>query len=238
MKRILIFTICFLLFISCKKDGEVKKVEKVKVEEAKKISFEELKNNEEFKNIFTNILGEDYKEKLKKRNKQIEDNEFNVTYDEFNDEMKITDSKEKETDIVKIELYEKELKDDTNVNDYYIRGNITFNCVGNNYFRYRDIIVLTDNNKYIINDNYFNRDSERIDRKIHQWTKYKIDREKYEMLLDMSNSKNIKIRFTENDVNKDFELSEREKKIIEDMILHLEFNLALIQSIKEYQEKK
>lgn len=218
MKKVfLIFLSCFLIFGCYEKNGDVKKesLEKTNTNiDSKKITvaeYKEIKKEEKFQKIIENTMNE-YGLTKEIFTKTIDDvdEKINSETDDFNRERKITPIGEKKTDKIKIEAYEYDLKDNSYLDDFYIRGNITFSCVNNQYFSFDRIIVLTDENRYEIKGDVFSRDSNFENGKSYQNVKYVIDGDKQLMISDIANSKNVKIRFTKNDNNLDFTLSDEE----------------------------
>ena len=216
-KFLLLFFSCFLIFGCFEQNGDIKKetLEKTKSNNNdKKITVMEFQakiKEEKYEQIFKNTVQEFglSKEVFIKTINEV-DEKVNVETDNFNNEKKITALNEKITDKIKIEAYEFNLKDDSFLDDFYIRGNITFSCINNQYFSFDKIIILTDKNRYEIKGDVFSQDSKFEKGKSYQNVKYQIDREKQLMIIDIANSKNVKIRFTKNDNNLDFTLSDEE----------------------------
>lgn len=244
MKKILfLFFSCFLIFGCSEKNGDVKKesLKKETTEENKeklKLSeFKAIKNNEKTKKIINSVLN-DYGLDEESFNKLIysNDEKIDIVADEFNKENKITPIGEKKSDKIKIELYEYKFNDEDFVDEYYIRGNITFSCISNRYFSFDRIIVLTDKNRYEIKGNVFSQDSNFEKGKNYQNVKYVIDNDKQEMIFDIAHSKNVKIRFTKNDNNLDFVLSSEELeriKAMDDFIFYSFIMKAILKRVDE-----
>lgn len=244
-KFLLLIFSCFLIFGCFEQNGDVKK-ESLKKESSKenkkRIKFSEFKNPSEdnkdkMKEIWLQTLKE-YNLDKDSFKKLIDDNDekINIIADDFNKENKITPIGEKKTDKIKVELYESQLNDDDFVDEYYIRGNITFSCVSNRYFSFDRIIVLTDKNRYEIKGDVFSQDSDFEKGKSYQNVKYVIDNDKQEMIFDIAHSKNVRIRFTKNDNNLDFVLSNEELeriKIMDDFIFYSFVIKAILKKVNE-----
>ena len=182
-----------------------------KEKKLKMSEFKALKNDEKIKKVIEEVLNK-YGFDKETFEKAIDDNDekIDIKKDDFNKENKITPIGEKKSDKIKIELYEYQLNDDDFVSDYTIRGNITFSCVNNRYFSFDRIIVLTDKNRYEIKGDIFSQDSNFENGKSYQNVKYTIDSEKLNLIFDMAQSENVRIRFTKNDNNLDFSLGKEE----------------------------
>ena len=182
-----------------------------KEKKLKMSEFKALKNDEKIKKVIEEVLNK-YGFDKETFEKAIDDNDekIDIKKDDFNKENKITPIGEKKSDKIQIELYEYQLNDDDFVSDYTIRGNITFSCVNNRYFSFDRIIVLTDKNRYEIKGDIFSQDSNFENGKSYQNVKYTIDSEKLNLIFDMAQSENVRIRFTKNDNNLDFSLGKEE----------------------------
>ena len=236
MKKIFLIVLsCFLVFSCYEKNGEVKKESLEKeVTQEKKFKFADLsseKYENEAKKIFEEVLkndnmtGESFNKLIDEINKNV-----SVEVDDFNKEFKIIPNNEKITDKIKIEIYRYNYTDDDYINDYYVRGNITFTCINDDYFSFDKIIILTDRNRYEITGNVFAQNQERINGKSFHTVKYEIDSEKLGMIYDMAFSDKVKIRFTKNDNNLDFELSTEEKARVRTMadLFYTSYELMII----------
>lgn len=244
MKKILLlFFSCFLIFGCFEQNGDVKKeslkkeVNSKNKEKLKLSKFKTIKNEEKTKKVIDSVLN-DYGLDKESFNKLIDNNDekIDIVADEFNKENKITPIGEKKSDKIKIELYEYKFNDDDFVDEYYIRGNITFSCISNRYFSFDRIIVLTDKNRYEIKGDVFSQDSNFENGKSYQNVKYVIDNDKQEMIFDIAHSKNVKIRFTKNDNNLDFVLSSEELeriKTMDDFIFYSFIMEAILKRVDE-----
>ena len=237
MKKVfLIFLSCFLILGCVEKNGDVKKesLEKTNTNiDRKKITvaeYKEIKKEEKFQKIIENIMNE-YGLTKEIFTKTIDDvdEKINSETDDFNRERKITPIGEKKTDKIKIEAYEYDLKDNSYLDEFYIRGNIIFSCVNNQYFSFDRIIVLTEGD-------VFSQDSNFENGKSYQNVKYVIDGDKQLMISDIANSENVKIRFTKNDNNLDFTLSDEEIARIAVMNDYLICGLILKDIFNKVQE--
>ena len=228
-----------LFFIACvEKEGEVKKESIEKIETIsdknteKNITYKEIAENEDVRNFLGQYVTKEYD--------NIHDNRIDVIKDEFNNEMKFISLFEKKTDKIKLEIFESIITGDmiAKTNLYDTRGNISFICISKDgYFRFDKIILLTDKNRYIISGSVLSQDLDYENGKTIQTVKYVIDQEKYEMLEDMANSQRIRIRFTKNDNNKDFELSKEERQKIRDLYVIFNACIAMRDIFNEYLEK-
>nr|DAQ40900.1 MAG TPA: lipoprotein [Caudoviricetes sp.] len=223
MKKIFfIFLSCFLIFGCHENNGDVKKESLEKeVTQEKRIKFSDIssdKYKDKGKEIFEEVLKKD-NITPEIFNNMIDEivQKVSVETDEFNKEIKIIPNDEEITDKIKIEIYRYNYTDDDYINDYYVRGNITFTCINDDYFSFDKIIILTDRNRYEITGNVFAQNQERINGKSFHTIKYEIDADKLGMIYDMAFSDTIKIRFTKNDNNLDFEISDGEKSRIKTM---------------------
>lgn len=219
MKKIFIIFFSSLIMFSCgDKNGEVKK-ESIKNDlqtEKKSITYEEI-----FKEVGANLITKEYDEAHDRTE---------IITDDFNNEKKMFPISEEKMDKIKIEIFETNIKNEDIAvkNLYNVRGNISFSCVSKDgYFDFNKIIVLTDNNRYEINGDILSQNLEHEGKYTIQTSKFSIDQEKYEMLIDMAQSKKIRIRFTKNDNNKDFELSKEERDRIKDMYIMFNGSLQL-----------
>ncbi len=242
-KFLLLIFSCFLIFGCFDQNGDVKK-ESLKKENNEKdkgkiklSEYKTIRNDEKIKKITENVLN-DYGFDRESFKKAIDDNDekINIVADDFNKENKITPIGEKKSDKIKIELYEYKFNDDDFVDEYYIRGNITFSCVSNRYFSFDRIIVLTDKNRYEIKGDVFSQDSDFEKGKSYQNVKYVIDNDKQEMIFDIAHSKNVRIRFTKNDNNLDFVLSNEELERIKTMDDFIFYSFILETLFKKMNE--
>lgn len=224
-KFLLLIFSCFLIFGCFEQNGDVKK-ESLKKEinekdkgKIKLSEYKAIRNDEKIKKIIENVLN-DYGFDRESFKKAIDDNDekINIVKDDFNKENKITPIGEKKTDKIKVELYERQLNDDDFISDYTARGNIIFSCVSNRYFSFDRIIVLTDKNRYEIKGDIFSQDSDFENGKSYQNVKYIINTDKLNLIFDIAQSKNVRIRFTKNDNNLDFSLSKEEIERIKVMV--------------------
>lgn len=244
MKKIFLIVLSCLLMFSCYgKNGDVKKESLEKTDtniDSKKITFAEyteISKEEKFQKIIENTINE-YGLTKEIFTKTIDDvyEKINSETDDFNGERKITPIGEKRTDKIKIEAYEYDLKNNSYLDEFYIRGNITFSCVNNQYFSFDRIIVLTDENRYEIKGDVFSQDSNFENGKSYQNVKYVIDGDKQGMIMDIANSKNVKIRFTKNDNNLDFTLSDEEISKIRVMSDYIMCSLIMKDIFNKVQE--
>lgn len=242
-KFLLLIFSCFLIFGCFDQNGDVKK-ESLKKENNEKdkgkiklSEYKTIRNDEKIKKITENVLN-DYGFDRESFKKAIDDNDekINIVADDFNKENKITPIGEKKSDKIKIELYEYKFNDDDFVDEYYIRGNITFSCVSNRYFSFDRIIVLTDKNRYEIKGDVFSQDLDFEKGKSYQNVKYVIDNDKQEMIFDIAHSKNVRIRFTKNDNNLDFVLSNEELERIKTMDDFIFYSFILETLFKKMNE--
>ena len=208
-----------------------------KEKKLKMSEFKALKNDEKIKKVIEEVLNK-YGFDKETFEKAIDDNDekIDIKKDDFNKENKITPIGEKKSDKIKIELYEYQLNDDDFVSDYTIRGNITFSCVNNRYFSFDRIIVLTDKNRYDIKGDIFSQDSNFENGKSYQNVKYTIDSEKLNLIFDMAQSENVRIRFTKNDNNLDFVLSNEELERIKTMDDFIFYSFILETLFKKMDE--
>lgn len=239
MKKILIIFFSSLIMFSCGDNGELKKesIKKEVIKEDKLVTIEEVfKENEKAKEHLNSLMSKEYDEAHDRTE---------IISDDFNNEQKMFPISEKKTDKVKIEIFESKLKkEDTAIRDvYYVRGNISFSCISNDgYFSFNKIIILTDNNRYEINGDILSQELEHEGKYTIQTSKFIIDQEKYDMITDMAYSKKVRIRFSKNYNNKDFELTSEEKERIKDMYLMFDgailFRETINHYIDEYYKKK
>lgn len=245
MKKILLSLFIGITLISCNdKNGEVKK-ENLKNEvvdtKTKVITLRELKTDTEFKKILDEEILKAFQDrKVFDRVVDDIDSKINTKYDEFNKEYKYTLITEKKTDKIKVELFEKFPTDDDiiNENSFYIRGNVTFNCVSNRYFSFDKILILTDKNKYEINANVFSQELKTENGKAFQSVKFAIDEEKHKLLLDIAYSDKAKIRFTKNDENRDFDITKEERERLRVLVDYIYISSFGREALKIYLKKR
>lgn len=235
MKKILVILFSSLIMFSCgDKNGEVKKesIKKDAIKEDKLVTIEEVfKENSKAKEHLNSLMSKEYDEAHDRTE---------IISDDFNNEQKIFPISEKKTDKVKIEIFESKIKkeDVAKLNVYYVRGNISFSCVSNDgYFSFNKIIILTDNNRYEINEDVLSQDLEHEGKYTIQTSKFVIDQEKYDMIADMAYSEKVRIRFSKNDNNKDFELTKEEKERIRDMYIMFDGAILFRETINYYIEE-
>ena len=242
-KFLLLIFSCFLIFGCFEQNGDVKKEslekENIKIQK-NNITMAEYKikrDNGSLDAIVNEVLTnrgitKEYLKNLIDEN----DKKIDIIKDDFNKENKITPINEKKSDKIKIELYETILDDEALISDYSLRGNITFTCVNNRYFSFDKIIVLTDKNRYEIKGDFFSQDSDFENSKSYQNVKYIIDLDKLDLIMDMANSENIKIRFTKNDNNLDFKLKQDEIERIRTMYEYIYVSNIFSRIFKKIEE--
>lgn len=239
MKKIIsVLTICFL-FVSCFENREKINKESVEKNVKNQYTFTQLIKNKKF----IKLLGyacDDYGIELKNWVDEFYTEDLITFYDDFNKEEKKIVAGESELDKIKVELFIKFPKTENELIDETLgklRGNIVFNCITEDYFYYTDIVILTDKNRYSFKRNITSSNITHEGKKTVLSSKHIIDTNLTDVIFDIAKSNNVRIRFTKDDNNKDFILTEEEITKININAKYILNSFVFRKAVKKFFEK-